>query len=129
MRVGCVCAEKMSDDYVNPRRAEDTLKKRAVRRKNFNRKEWSYNPAKNTYSKKYKGEYITIMQGRYGNWGVFFAGKRIWDYDGSKIRSMEEAERIAFEVFEPVSYTHLDPCPAERYVVQRHGSRQSRCFC
>ena len=30
----------------------------------------------------------------------FFAGKRIWDYDGSKIRSMEEAERIAFEVFE-----------------------------
>lgn len=100
LRVGCVCAEKMSDDYVNPRRAEDTLKKRAVRRKNFNRKEWSYNPAKNTYSKKYKGEYITIMQGRYGNWGVFFAGKRIWDYDGSKIRSMEEAERIAFEVFE-----------------------------
>ena len=30
LRVGCVCAEKMSDDYVNPRRAEDTLKKRAV---------------------------------------------------------------------------------------------------
>lgn len=28
LRVGCVCAEKMSDDYVNPRKAEDTLRKR-----------------------------------------------------------------------------------------------------
>lgn len=31
---------------------------------------------KRTYSKKYKGEYITIMQSRYGNWGVFLQVKR-----------------------------------------------------
>lgn len=71
LRVGCVCAEKISDDYVNPRKAEDTLRKRASRRKNFNNKEWRFNPEKQTYSKKYKGEYITIKKSRYGNFGIF----------------------------------------------------------
>lgn len=60
LRVGCVCAEKMSDDYVNPRKAEDTLRKRTSRRKNFNNKEWRFNLEKQIYSKKYKGEYNTI---------------------------------------------------------------------
>lgn len=100
LRVGCICAEKMSDDYVNPRRAEDSLRNRALRRKNFDKTTWNYNPRKNTYSKKYKGEYITIMQSRYGNWGIFFAENRIWDYNGRKIRSMEDANRVAFEIFE-----------------------------
>ena len=40
------------------------------------------------------------MQSRYGNWGVFFAGQRIWDYDEQKIRTFEEAERVAFLIFE-----------------------------
>ena len=33
--VGCVCAEKMTGDYVNPRRCENELRNRAQRRKNF----------------------------------------------------------------------------------------------
>lgn len=76
LRVGCVCAEKMSGDYVNPRRNEESLRKRAMRKSNFEKREWSYNPTKKTYSKKYKGEYITIMKSHYGNWGVFFANNR-----------------------------------------------------
>ena len=32
--VGCVCAEKMTGDYVNPRRCENELRNRAQRRKN-----------------------------------------------------------------------------------------------
>lgn len=100
LRVGCVCAEKMSGDYVNPRKAEDTLRKRALRRKNFNNKDWNFNPAKRTHSKKYKGEYITIMESWNGNLGIFFADNRIWEYNGRKIRSFEEAERVAFEIFE-----------------------------
>ena len=84
LRVGCVCAEKMSDDYVNPRKAEDTLRKRASRRKNFNNKEWRFNPEKQTYSKKYKGEYITIKKSRYGNFGIYFANKSFWNYNGKK---------------------------------------------
>ncbi len=84
LRVGCVCAEKMSDDYVNPRKAEDTLRKRASRRKNFNNKEWRFNPEKQTYSKKYKGEYITIKKSRYGNFGIYFANKSFWNHNGKK---------------------------------------------
>lgn len=100
LHVGCVCAEKMSGDYVNPRRCETALKNKAMRRRNFNRVRWRFNSVKNTYSKKYKGEYITIMEGRYGGWGIFFAGQKIWNYEGRKIRSFEEAEKVAFEVFE-----------------------------
>ena len=100
IHVGCVCAEKMTDDYINPRKSERALKNRNSRKNNFNRVQWNFNATKKTYSKKYKGEYITIMQSRYGNWGVFFAGQRIWDYDEQKIRTFEEAERVAFLIFE-----------------------------
>lgn len=90
----------MSGDYVNPRKCETVLRNKATRRRNFNKAVWRYNPLKNTYSKKYKGKYITIMQSRYGNWGVFFANQRVWDFDGQKMHTMEEAERVAFEIFE-----------------------------
>lgn len=100
LHVGCVCAEKMSGDYVNPRRDEKRLRKRAARRTNFNKREWNCNPAKRTYSKKYKGEYITMMENRYGNWGIFFANKRFWEYKGRRMNSFEEAERVAFDIFE-----------------------------
>ena len=71
IHVGCVCTEKMTDDYINPRKSEMALKNRNSRKNNFNRAQWNFNATKKTYSKKYKGEYITIMQSRYGNWGVF----------------------------------------------------------
>lgn len=100
LHVGCVCAEKMSGDYENPRKCEISLKNKATRRRNFNRIEWRFNPIKKTYSKKYKGECITLLESKYGNWAVFFANKQIWDYDGKKILSFEFAEKVAFEIFE-----------------------------
>ena len=100
LHVGCICAEKMSGDYENPRKHEIALKNKYLRRKNFNRIEWRFNPQKSTYSKKYKGEFITILKSKYGNWGIFFANHRFWDYEGNKISSFEEAERIAFDIFE-----------------------------
>lgn len=100
LQVGCVCAEKMSNDYVNPRRCETALKNRSLRKSNFNKVPWNFNPAKGTYSKKYKGEYITIMESRYGNWGVFFANQKIWEYCGQKMYSMNDAVNVAFSLFE-----------------------------
>lgn len=58
LHVGCVCAEKMTDDYVNPRKCETELKNKAMRRHNFNKQEWWFNSAKHTYIKKYKGELL-----------------------------------------------------------------------
>lgn len=32
--------------------------------------------------------------------GRVFASQKIWEYDGKKIRSFEEAENVAFYIFE-----------------------------
>lgn len=100
LHVGCVCAEKMSDDYENPRKNEEKLKNKIKRKSNFNKIEWNYNIRKKTYSKKIKGEYITILESKYGNFGIFFANRAIWKYNGKKIETFEKAEKIAFEIFE-----------------------------
>ena len=84
LRVGCVCAQKMTDDYVNPCKIEKELKNKAQRRTNFNKVKWKYNPEKDTYSKRYKGEYITIVKSRYGTFGIFFADEKIWNINGKK---------------------------------------------
>ena len=40
LRVGCVCAEKMSDDYVTPKKRERVLLSRATRRKKWLSRRW-----------------------------------------------------------------------------------------
>lgn len=39
-RVGCQCAQRMTDDYVNPEQRERKLRNRANRRINWTKKEW-----------------------------------------------------------------------------------------
>lgn len=39
-RVGCTCAEKMTNDYLNPERRERELRNRANRRINWTKKDW-----------------------------------------------------------------------------------------
>lgn len=39
-KVGCVCAEKMTNDYVNPKRLETALRNKASRRENWTNKKW-----------------------------------------------------------------------------------------
>lgn len=46
IRVGCECASKMLDDYVNPQQRERTLKNKINRLKNFLKIEWNYNSTK-----------------------------------------------------------------------------------
>ncbi len=55
---------------------EIIVRNRTIKKKNFNKVQWRFNREKRTYNKKYKGEYITIMQSRYGNCGVFFASQK-----------------------------------------------------
>ena len=40
LEVGCVCAEKMSNDYEGPRRREAKLRNRAVRRTRWLQRKW-----------------------------------------------------------------------------------------
>lgn len=60
-RVGCDCAEKMTNDYVNPGKLERNLKNRAVRRSKWISKEWHFNEKGNQYLKK-DGHYFLIFK-------------------------------------------------------------------
>lgn len=50
-RVGCVCAERMTGDYVNPKRRERELQNRANRRANWIKKNWKFSKNGNHYLK------------------------------------------------------------------------------
>jgi len=39
-RVGCICAEKMTGDYINPKEREKALRNKTNRRINWTKKEW-----------------------------------------------------------------------------------------
>lgn len=39
-KVGCICAEKMTNDRINPKRLEKELKKRALKRTSWVKKKW-----------------------------------------------------------------------------------------
>jgi hypothetical protein len=66
--VGCVCAEHMSEDYVNPRLREDRLRKRAQRLRTWRHRAWSRSAAGNSFLKT-EGLAVVVFRLRDG-WGV-----------------------------------------------------------
>lgn len=50
-RVGCVCAEKMKNDYVNPKLREKQLRNKANRRRSWIDKSWNISKNGNYYLK------------------------------------------------------------------------------
>lgn len=121
LRVGCVCASKLTDDYVNPQERERDLRNRSNRRQTFMRREWRYKEDTGNYTLRYKGEYITIMRSRFGGWGVIFKGESRWDYDGHKIRDLATAKNVAFNLFDELYEPHQYGCSywdGERWIVR-----------
>ncbi len=47
--VGCVCAEKLSDDYAGPKRRESAMKNRALRRSRWLTRKWQVSAKGNSY--------------------------------------------------------------------------------
>ncbi len=50
-RVGCTCAEKMTNDYKNPGRREAELRNRASRRANWGKRDWKVSKNGNFFLK------------------------------------------------------------------------------
>jgi hypothetical protein len=71
LEVGCVCAEKMEEDYVNPRRREGKLRSRAARRSKWLKRKWRRSARGNDFIKS-DGYLVTVFRvtraGRSG-WG------------------------------------------------------------
>lgn len=66
--VGCVCAERMEDDYVTPRLREQALRNAAARRKRWLRRVWRVSQLGNPFINT-DGYNITIFQKTDGSWG------------------------------------------------------------
>lgn len=98
IRVGCRCAEKMTENYSDPERNERELRNRTNRRKNFLRQEWRR--TEKGFTLRYKGENITIVMSRYATWGVVFHSEWRWDYHGKKMNDFETAKLVAFDLFD-----------------------------
>lgn len=47
--VGCICAEKLSDDYAGPKRRESAMKNRATRRARWLTRQWRVSAKGNRY--------------------------------------------------------------------------------
>lgn len=101
LRVGCICAAKMEDDYDSPRQRERNLKNRHMRKMNFLKKEWEHRSNGN-YVLKYKGKYITIMHSKYNKnyLGVAYDGIFIWEYNQKKISDLRTAKLAAFDIYD-----------------------------
>lgn len=65
-RVGCVCAEKMTGDYVNPKRMEASLRNRTARRINWVNATWKWSKKGNLYFRK-DGHVFTIFRDKKSN--------------------------------------------------------------
>lgn len=68
LNVGCVCAEKMEDDYVRPRLREKALRSAAGRKKRWLSRKWRTSARGNAYLNT-GGFNITIYPNRDGGWG------------------------------------------------------------
>ncbi len=92
---GCVCAEKMLDDYVGPRERERRLKNKAARKRNWLQLQWKTSRNGNSYIKK-DGMVLTVFPNKFrpGRWsfgidGEFFNGKYESE-DAAKLALFEE---------------------------------------
>jgi len=69
LEVGCVCAEKMTDDYVGPKRWETKLRNRAARRTRWLKRTWRTSA---------KGNSFLNLEGY--NLGVYPTKTKRWGY-------------------------------------------------
>lgn len=65
-RVGCVCAEKMTGDYVNPKERQRQLENKAKRKETWKYKDWKQN-LKGNYYYKFEGHLLVIFRDNKSN--------------------------------------------------------------
>lgn len=68
VEVGCMCAEKMSDDYLNPERKEKVLRNKAGRRSRWLKRNWKLS-VKGNFFMKIEGHHLLIFQRKDSKWG------------------------------------------------------------
>lgn len=98
LRVGCVCAEHMEEDYVNPRRRERQLRNAAQRKKKWLSRHWAISAKGNSYLNT-DGFNIIIFEKSNGCWGGKLTDRRTGKSLLSKhtYASEDQAKLAAFD--------------------------------
>lgn len=95
LRVGCVCAEKMSDDYVGPRDRERRLRNKANRRAKWLDRAWRTSYKGNHYLNIDQSN-LVVFKRRDNTWGYGINGKfSNWTYE-----TQDQAKMALFDAFE-----------------------------
>jgi len=89
MYTGCVCAEKLSDDYVGPRKRETTLRNRAARRARWLTRNWRRSRKGNSFLN-LEGYNLVVYPTKTGRWGY-----RIGERWGSRTYPTEAEAKLA----------------------------------
>jgi hypothetical protein len=95
LSVGCVCAEKMSGDYVNPKRREQALKSSAGRRRRWLDRAWRTSAQGNAFLNT-DGFNITIFLQADGKWSGRILDRTTDDsVTARKVYPTENAAKLA----------------------------------
>ena len=92
--VGCVCAEKMSGDYEGPKRRENRLRNRAVRRKKWLTRTWRTSSKGNPFLN-IQGHNVGVHINKFKRWG-YRIGSR---FSTKTYATKDEAKLALFDDF------------------------------
>ena len=93
LRVGCICAGKMSDDYVGPKKREQVLRNKASKRSNLFKRKWKISFMGNEYLK-ISNRRIVIMKNLYSPGWEYAIGVQ---WSKGNFSTSDEAKRAAFD--------------------------------
>ena len=93
LEVGCMCAEKMTDDYFSPKIREKELKSKADRRARWLQRRWRLSANGNEYMK-IDGNHILVFLKKNRRWGYklndFFSEESYSTSDEAKLALFEK---------------------------------------
>ena len=100
IRTGCVCAEKLVEGYVRPRRVEQGLRGRALRRDRWLTRAWRRSRKGNPYLRA-SGRVVTIFL-KGSKWGFSVIIGEDKTFGPRTFATEEEAQLAAFEYLNPI---------------------------
>jgi hypothetical protein len=98
LAVGCICAGKMTDDYIGPKKREESLKNKASRKSRWLKRKWKKSAKGNHYIKT-EGILVTIFrQNLYWKYCVSedMVNK---EFSRERYKTCDEAKLASFEKF------------------------------
>ena len=96
LEVGCICAENMSGDYVNPRRLEQRLKNRAARKAKWLKRKWRTSAKGNSFINA-EGHNLVVFPNKFNpdKWSFGIDGK----FTRRLFKTQAEAKLAMFDEF------------------------------